>query len=209
MLALLAVTVLLEQSHMYIQCRGGYARDEQVLYPIWACLTGKLEARLGGPEVSSWGRCPLSCPPFSRAGRSPPLWPPGEIGSWRASVESGAGGPRWESRDVGTLKRRGPLWGHVDLTPGPSLMPCLPCSPAITVNQGEVSSPQRATSSQQQTRMSASSATRELDELMASLSDFKVPQDPSSPPPCPLILLLLYLSVSSQNSVPQRPGALP
>ncbi|XP_046944436.1 paxillin isoform X1 [Lynx rufus] len=46
--------------------------------------------------------------------------------------------------------------------------------PAITVNQGEVSSPQRATSSQQQTRMSASSATRELDELMASLSDFKI-----------------------------------
>ncbi|XP_053135917.1 paxillin isoform X1 [Hemicordylus capensis] len=45
--------------------------------------------------------------------------------------------------------------------------------PAITVNQGEMSSPQRATSSQQQTRISASSATRELDELMASLSDFK------------------------------------
>ncbi|XP_077622138.1 paxillin isoform X2 [Crocuta crocuta] len=45
--------------------------------------------------------------------------------------------------------------------------------PAITVNQGEMSSPQRVTSSQQQTRMSASSATRELDELMASLSDFK------------------------------------
>ncbi|NXS70265.1 PAXI protein, partial [Pandion haliaetus] len=47
--------------------------------------------------------------------------------------------------------------------------------PAITVSQGEVSSPQRVTSSQQQTRISASSATRELDELMASLSDFKVP----------------------------------
>ncbi|XP_039086275.1 paxillin isoform X1 [Hyaena hyaena] len=46
--------------------------------------------------------------------------------------------------------------------------------PAITVNQGEMSSPQRVTSSQQQTRMSASSATRELDELMASLSDFKI-----------------------------------
>ncbi|NXK19035.1 PAXI protein, partial [Arenaria interpres] len=45
--------------------------------------------------------------------------------------------------------------------------------PAITVSQGEVSSPQRVTSSQQQTRISASSATRELDELMASLSDFK------------------------------------
>ncbi|XP_045390641.1 paxillin isoform X5 [Lemur catta] len=44
--------------------------------------------------------------------------------------------------------------------------------PAITVNQGEMGSPQRV-SSQQQTRISASSATRELDELMASLSDFK------------------------------------
>ncbi|NWW89642.1 PAXI protein, partial [Rhynochetos jubatus] len=48
--------------------------------------------------------------------------------------------------------------------------------PAITVSQGEVSSPQRVTASQQQTRISASSATRELDELMASLSDFKVPR---------------------------------
>ncbi|XP_021487462.1 paxillin isoform X1 [Meriones unguiculatus] len=46
--------------------------------------------------------------------------------------------------------------------------------PAITVNQSEMSSPQRVTSSQQQTRISASSATRELDELMASLSDFKM-----------------------------------
>ncbi|XP_008003117.3 paxillin isoform X2 [Chlorocebus sabaeus] len=46
--------------------------------------------------------------------------------------------------------------------------------PAITVNQGEMSSPQRITSTQQQTRISASSATRELDELMASLSDFKI-----------------------------------
>nr|KAF6312127.1 paxillin [Pipistrellus kuhlii] len=45
--------------------------------------------------------------------------------------------------------------------------------PAITVSRGEMSSPQRVTSSQQQTRISASSATRELDELMASLSDFK------------------------------------
>lgn len=45
--------------------------------------------------------------------------------------------------------------------------------PAITVSQGEVSSPQRVNASQQQTRISASSATRELDELMASLSDFK------------------------------------
>lgn len=42
------------------------------------------------------------------------------------------------------------------------------------MSQGEVSSPQRVNASQQQTRISASSATRELDELMASLSDFKV-----------------------------------
>ncbi|KAH0513149.1 Paxillin [Microtus ochrogaster] len=68
--------------------------------------------------------------------------------------------------------------------------------PAITVNQGEMSSPQRVTSSQQQTRISASSATRELDELMASLSDFKTSSSPvvlssqgllpSSPPSPPL-----------------------
>ncbi|KAM8961422.1 paxillin isoform 1-T1 [Pelodytes ibericus] len=45
--------------------------------------------------------------------------------------------------------------------------------PSITVPQGEMSNPQRVTSSQQQMRISASSATRELDELMASLSDFK------------------------------------
>ncbi|XP_044540290.1 paxillin-like, partial [Gracilinanus agilis] len=59
--------------------------------------------------------------------------------------------------------------------------------PAITVNQGEMNHPQRVTSSQQQTRISASSATRELDELMASLSDFKVLCGPGSslfPSPC-------------------------
>ena len=36
------------------------------------------------------------------------------------------------------------------------------------------------TAAQQQARMSASSATRELDELMASLSDFKVQSNVSS-----------------------------
>ncbi|XP_075710100.1 paxillin [Rhinoderma darwinii] len=45
--------------------------------------------------------------------------------------------------------------------------------PSVTVSQGEISSSQSVTPSQQQTRISASSATRELDELMASLSDFK------------------------------------
>ncbi|XP_058888784.1 uncharacterized protein LOC117973322 isoform X1 [Acipenser ruthenus] len=39
---------------------------------------------------------------------------------------------------------------------------------------------QRDTPTQQQARISASSATRELDELMASLSDFKVQSNPSS-----------------------------
>lgn len=38
----------------------------------------------------------------------------------------------------------------------------------------DVSDGQEETPSQQQARISASSATRELDELMASLSDFKV-----------------------------------
>ncbi|NXG93380.1 PAXI protein, partial [Stercorarius parasiticus] len=60
--------------------------------------------------------------------------------------------------------------------------------PAITVSQGEVSSPQRVTASQQQTRISASSATRELDELMASLSDFKVPYHDN---------LILHLHIST------------
>ncbi|XP_030074678.1 paxillin isoform X2 [Microcaecilia unicolor] len=45
--------------------------------------------------------------------------------------------------------------------------------PVITVSQGEVNNAQRVTTSQQHQRISASSATRELDELMASLSDFK------------------------------------
>ncbi|XP_018427545.1 PREDICTED: paxillin [Nanorana parkeri] len=45
--------------------------------------------------------------------------------------------------------------------------------PSITVPQVEIGNPQRVSTNQQQTRISASSATRELDELMASLSDFK------------------------------------
>ncbi|XP_037366955.2 paxillin isoform X3 [Talpa occidentalis] len=88
--------------------------------------------------------------------------------------------------------------------------------PAITVNQGEVSSPQRVTSSQQHTRISASSATRELDELMASLSDFKtsssavalsslglLPSSAPSPdraPPSPPPVLL------PSTTVPSSPG---
>ncbi|XP_055986987.1 paxillin isoform X3 [Sorex fumeus] len=90
--------------------------------------------------------------------------------------------------------------------------------PAVTVNQG---SPQRAASSQQQTRISASSATRELDELMASLSDFKVVFPPGSPvplrrasvapsPPVPSLLQLCTdtsASGSSPLSSPRAPEA--
>lgn len=43
----------------------------------------------------------------------------------------------------------------------------------LTVQDQQVDVPEE-TPTQQQARMSASSATRELDELMASLSDFKV-----------------------------------
>ncbi|NXA84331.1 PAXI protein, partial [Thryothorus ludovicianus] len=68
--------------------------------------------------------------------------------------------------------------------------------PAITVSQGEVSSPQRVTASQQQTRISASSATRELDELMASLSDFKVPSHDSS------VLRLQWFFLQNPRSSP-------
>ncbi|XP_041429481.1 paxillin S homeolog isoform X2 [Xenopus laevis] len=44
---------------------------------------------------------------------------------------------------------------------------------SVIMSQGDISSPQQDNSSEHQTRISASSATRELDELMASLSDFK------------------------------------
>ncbi|CAI9607430.1 unnamed protein product [Staurois parvus] len=53
--------------------------------------------------------------------------------------------------------------------------------PSITVSQGEISNPQRVSPNEQQTRISASSATRELDELMASLSDFKTCHAVSEP----------------------------
>lgn len=46
-----------------------------------------------------------------------------------------------------------------------------PTPSAVSEEQADV---QEETPAQQQARMSASSATRELDELMASLSDFKV-----------------------------------
>ncbi|XP_041914911.1 paxillin a isoform X2 [Alosa sapidissima] len=52
--------------------------------------------------------------------------------------------------------------------------------PAPSVATVELSDGQEETPSQQQARISASSATRELDELMASLSDFKVQSNSGS-----------------------------
>ncbi|XP_070807105.1 LOW QUALITY PROTEIN: paxillin [Pituophis catenifer annectens] len=86
--------------------------------------------------------------------------------------------------------------------------------PAITVNQGGMSSPQRFASSQQQTRISASSATRELDELMASLSDFKVLPIPSldhllaTRPPTPEKFMSQGKGAGSYPSTtPPKPGS--
>ncbi|XP_036384846.1 paxillin-like [Megalops cyprinoides] len=60
-------------------------------------------------------------------------------------------------------------------------------TPAPSVIPGELTDGQEETPSQQQARISASSATRELDELMASLSDFKIMSQgkAAAPPPGP------------------------
>ncbi|XP_072808905.1 paxillin isoform X1 [Vicugna pacos] len=116
--------------------------------------------------------------PTDEANSSPPL--PGALSSHYGIPENnsplgGKAGPLTKEKP----KRNGGR-GLEDVRPSvESLLDELESSvpspvPAITVNQGEMGSPQRVTSSQQQTRISASSATRELDELMASLSDFKI-----------------------------------
>uniref|UniRef100_A0A2K6NES6 Paxillin n=1 Tax=Rhinopithecus roxellana TaxID=61622 RepID=A0A2K6NES6_RHIRO len=116
--------------------------------------------------------------PADEANSSPPL--PGALSSHYGVPETnsplgGKAGPLTKEKP----KRNGGR-GLEDVRPSvESLLDELESSvpspvPAITVNQGEMSSPQRVTSTQQQTRISASSATRELDELMASLSDFKI-----------------------------------
>ncbi|XP_051032440.1 paxillin isoform X2 [Phodopus roborovskii] len=141
--------------------------------------------------------------PADDANSSPPL--PGALSPLYGVPESnsslgGKAGPLMKEKP----KRNGAR-GLEDVRPSvESLLDELESSvpspvPAITVNQGEMSSSQRVTSSQQQTRISASSATRELDELMASLSDFKT----SSP----------AVALSSQgllpSSTPSPPRTLP
>lgn len=56
------------------------------------------------------------------------------------------------------------------------------------------------TPAQQQARMSASSATRELDELMASLSDFKVQSNVSSFHKTVLLLWLINLYMDDEDN---------
>lgn len=62
---------------------------------------------------------------------------------------------------------------------------------------GKLADAAEETPAQQQARMSASSATRELDELMASLSDFKVQSNVSD---APILPILHSMCISFSNS---------
>ncbi|XP_033076283.1 paxillin isoform X2 [Trachypithecus francoisi] len=148
--------------------------------------------------------------PADEANSSPPL--PGALSSHYGVPETnsplgGKAGPLTKEKP----KRNGGR-GLEDVRPSvESLLDELESSvpspvPAITVNQGEMSSPQRVTSTQQQTRISASSATRELDELMASLSDFKTS---SSSVALSVPGLLPSSAPSSYCSLPPSPPPIP
>ncbi|NWW30578.1 PAXI protein, partial [Panurus biarmicus] len=133
-------------------------------------------------ELNAVQHTPASGFTADEAGRSPSL--PSVAGPHYVVPESSSSGGGKAAPPTKEKPKRNGARGIEDVRPSvESLLDELESSvpspvPAITVSQGEVSSPQRVTASQQQTRISASSATRELDELMASLSDFKVPSDP-------------------------------
>ncbi|NXF80356.1 PAXI protein, partial [Sclerurus mexicanus] len=130
-------------------------------------------------ELNAVQHTPASGFPADEAGRSPSL--PSVAGPHYVVPENSSSGGGKAAPPTKEKPKRNGARGIEDVRPSvESLLDELESSvpspvPAITVSQGEVSSPQRVTASQQQTRISASSATRELDELMASLSDFKVP----------------------------------
>ncbi|NXM73937.1 PAXI protein, partial [Serilophus lunatus] len=130
-------------------------------------------------ELNAVQHTPASGFPADEAGRSPSL--PSVAGPHYVVPESSSSTGGKAAPLTKEKPKRNGARGIEDVRPSvESLLDELESSvpspvPAITVSQGEVSSPQRVTASQQQTRISASSATRELDELMASLSDFKVP----------------------------------
>ncbi|NXK61514.1 PAXI protein, partial [Sylvietta virens] len=129
-------------------------------------------------ELNAVQHTPASGFSADEAGRSPSL--PSVAGPHYVVPENSSSGGGKAAPPTKEKPKRNGARGIEDVRPSvESLLDELESSvpspvPAITVSQGEVSSPQRVTS-QQQTRISASSATRELDELMASLSDFKVP----------------------------------
>ncbi|KFM13105.1 Paxillin, partial [Aptenodytes forsteri] len=129
-------------------------------------------------ELNAVQHNPASGFPADEAGRSPSL--PSVTGPHYVIPESSSSVGGKAAPPTKEKPKRNGARGIEDVRPSvESLLDELESSvpspvPAITVSQGEVSSPQRVTASQQQTRISASSATRELDELMASLSDFKV-----------------------------------
>ncbi|XP_036209431.1 paxillin isoform X4 [Myotis myotis] len=159
--------------------------------------------------------------PADEANSSPPL--PRALsphyGAPESSLLAGSAGPLRKEKPKRNGARR-----LEDVRPGvESLLDELESSvpspvPAITVSHGEMNSPQRVTSSQQQTRISASSATRELDELMASLSDFKVVFPPGSPvplrrtfsvlpsPPAPFLQHHREAAASSPSPPPSLPA---
>ncbi|NXH28225.1 PAXI protein, partial [Myiagra hebetior] len=129
-------------------------------------------------ELNAVQHTPASGFTADEAGRSPSL--PNVAGPHYVVPENSSSGGGKSAPPTKEKPKRNGARGIEDVRPSvESLLDELESSvpspvPAITVSQGEVSSPQRITASQQQTRISASSATRELDELMASLSDFKV-----------------------------------
>ncbi|XP_039936878.1 paxillin isoform X1 [Hirundo rustica] len=128
-------------------------------------------------ELNAVQHTPASGFTADEAGRSPSL--PSVAGPHYVVPENSSSGAGKAAPPTKEKPKRNGARGIEDVRPSvESLLDELESSvpspvPAITVSQGEVSSPQRVTASQQQTRISASSATRELDELMASLSDFK------------------------------------
>ncbi|NXL21617.1 PAXI protein, partial [Setophaga kirtlandii] len=130
-------------------------------------------------ELNAVQHTPASGFTADESGRSPSL--PNVAGPHYVVPENSSSGGGKAAPPTKEKPKRNGARGIEDVRPSvESLLDELESSvpspvPAITVSQGEVSSPQRVTASQQQTRISASSATRELDELMASLSDFKVP----------------------------------
>ncbi|NWY38062.1 PAXI protein, partial [Sylvia atricapilla] len=135
-------------------------------------------------ELNAVQHTPASGFTADESGRSPSL--PSVAGPHYVVPENSSSGGGKAAPPTKEKPKRNGARGIEDVRPSvESLLDELESSvpspvPAITVSQGEVSSPQRVTASQQQTRISASSATRELDELMASLSDFKVPCHDSS-----------------------------